>query len=229
MNYWERLQHPPLAEDDLFRHSLYRNLGRTPDWQFPDVLRGGGLRCVRLSIENYDDLWPLLAEDPSPHIDERFRVRPSMFEYTLFNRGTMPYSGKHGGADWLIIDSPEADEAYTAYDSPFMQGPLRLAEGERLLGILHLYELSRERYDGRQPNPFVGLQLASAAHGTGRAAVAIGLLERYVNETYETVRGVTANIDRDNKRSQHFFAKLGYEQSDTYYGDKEEFWVKQFG
>lgn len=228
MDYLDRLRHPVLPASDALWYSLHRNLGRVPIWTFPDVLRGGGLRGIRLTFDNYDDLWPVFADDPSPYIDDRFKTRELLYAYTLMNRGSLPYSGKRGGADWLLIDSPDETETYAAHDSIFSQGPLHLREGQRLIGILHLYALSRERYEGRQPNPFVGLQLISAAHGTGQAAVALGLLERYVQETYSEVSGVTANIDKENLRSRRFFEKQGYAPSDAYDGKAEEFLVKIF-
>lgn len=224
----DRFQHPQLPADHYLRFYIHQNLGNPPRWTFPNHLTGNGLRCERLDISNYDDLWPLFAEDPSPFIDDRFRSRRSMYEYTLHTRACMPFSGKRGGTDWLIIDTPGENTAYKAYEGWNDMGGLHLEENERLLGILHLYYLSMERFDDYRPRPFVGLQLITEAHGTGRAATALSLLERHVRETYD-YPGVTAHIKSANGRSLAFFRKMGYVDTRDYDADaKEVFLVKDF-
>lgn len=213
---------PQLPADHFLWSYVHRNLGRTPHWTFPDLLLGRNLRCERLGFHNFDDLWPLLATDPSPHIDDRFRTRAGLYAYTVHLMAVMPYASKHGGADYLVVDTPGRHPDYATRQRFSIPDRIRLDEGDRLVGVLHLYDLSRERFDGRMPNPFVGLQLISAVHGTGIAARALSLLEKLVAETYPAEE-LAAVIHIDNRRSQRFFRKQNYLPADDRYGGRPDY------
>ena len=61
--------HPPLPPENAMWFWLHRNLGREPRWIFPDVLSGPGVRLHRLHFDNYDSLWPLLAEGDIGYVE----------------------------------------------------------------------------------------------------------------------------------------------------------------
>ena len=161
-------------------YDLHRNLGRPPRWTFPTVIEGHGLRCVRMNFENFDQLWPLLAEGDTTHIDRRYRERDLLYEQVLFLYRSLAYSAKHGACDWIIVASERAKDSPRAYDSIFAEGFIRLRDDDQIVGVLHLYELNHERYDGGRPNPFVGLQLADPHRRRGIRRRVVRLLECYV-------------------------------------------------
>ncbi|NJC28375.1 GNAT family N-acetyltransferase [Neolewinella antarctica] len=215
-----------LTAHDMF--FIHRNLGRPPRWTFPGVITGYGLRCIRLSFENFDQLWPLLAEGDTTYVDEEYRERAGLYETLLHRYGHDVYSGKHGACDWLIVETDKAPKAPTSYDGWAQSGNVRLRDGERLVGVLHLHALSAERLGYGMPNPFVGVQLSDADRGRGLGGRAIGLLEWFVSSTYEEATGVTAHILAGNTRSLRLFEKLGFVESDAYAGRAGEvFLVKE--
>lgn len=213
----------PLKElNDYDYYDLHRNLGRPPRWTFPTVIEGYGLRCVRMDFENFDQLWPILAEGDTTHIDRRYRERDLLYEQVLFLYRSLAYSAKHGACDWIIVQTDQAKDPPRAYDSIFGRGFIRLRENEQIVGVIHLYELNHERYDGGQPNPFVGLQIAAAHRRRGIGRRAMRLLEWYVANTYPAVSGLTADIKRSNTASLALFAALGFSVDTDEYSERDD-------
>ncbi|MEL7159666.1 MAG: hypothetical protein AAFN92_02820 [Bacteroidota bacterium] len=219
--------HPQLPHEDYPWFWLHRNLGRPPRWTFPNQLAGNELWCPRLTFDNFDSLWPILAKGDTTFINREYRERTALYEQLFSQFAYAAYSGKHGVVDYLIVSTPGENTDYRASDGWRADGRLRSEQATQLCGVLHLYELSHERYDGRMPNPFVGLQLTPAVRGTGVVDRAMELLERFTRESYPEITGLTAMIERENLRSQRFFARRGYVKSGAYGASgKEIFLVK---
>ena len=222
--------HPPLPPDHHLWFWLHRNLGREPRWTFPDVLTGPGVRLHRLHFDNYDSLWPLLAEGDTHYVEREYREREQLYEQVVYLYGYAPFSGKRGAVDYLVLREDEATE-FAERQLWGSDRELRQDDEQKLAGVVHLYNLSMERFGRGMPNPLLGIQLAEAHRGTGIADRALDVLEWYVAETYPEATAVTAMIKRENARSIRFFRRRGYEMS-TEYGDPNEdredtFLVKQ--
>jgi hypothetical protein len=195
---------------------VHRNLGRTPRWSFPDGLKGPGVRLQRLHFDNYNELWPLLAQGDTTFIEPEYRECERLYEQVLYLYGYAPFSGKRGAVDYLIVRTTDETADFTEQRLFGSENILRLGEGEQLVGVVHLYDLSLERFGRGMPNPLVGIQLAEAFRGSGVADPALDVLEWYVRQTYDEARAVTAMIKRDNTRSIRFFARRGYAETDAY-------------
>lgn len=215
-------QHPTIPPDSWLWRSIYRNLGRQPRWVFPEIVHGNGLRFVRLHVDNYDALWPLLAQGDTTFVDREYRERRALYEQTLLLRANLPFTGNNGAVDYLVVNTPGKNQTYGSHDRYDYLFDLDLYEGEHLTGVVHLYELSHERLgDEGMPKPLVGIQLAAAYRGRGVADRALGLLEQFVVENYPKTSGVTAMIKRENKRSLRFFRRRGYVGTDEYQWGEE--------
>ena len=72
---------------------------------------------------------PLFAADPSPFVDAHFKDRAALERYGVSLLTLMRHSFKHGGCDWLARRHADAQP----------------------IGVLHLYDLSLENYNGTPP------------------------------------------------------------------------------
>ncbi len=194
------------------------------------MLTGPGVRLHRLHFDNYDVLYPLLAEGDTSYVEREYRERERLYERVIYLYGYAPFSGKRGAVDYLVLREEEAAE-FAEHQLWGSDHSLRQDDEQKLAGIVHLYDLSLERFGRGMPNPLAGIQLAEAHRGTGIADRAFDVLEWFVAETYPEATAVTAMIKKDNARSIRFFGRRGYETS-TAYGDPDEdrkttFLVKQ--
>ena len=208
--------HPTLPADHYLWYWLHRNMGRPPRWTFPDALTGPGVSLHRLHFDNYEALWPRLAQGDTAYVEREYRERTLLYEQVVHHHGYAPYSGNHGAVDYLVLDIAQKEEGLAQPAFLGSDRSLSDAEAERLAGVVHLYDLSMERLGDGMRNPFVGIQLAEAYRGTGTADRALDVLERFVEQTYEEARGVTAMIKRENARSIRFFGRRGYAESAEY-------------
>lgn len=219
---------PPIELSDYNLFDIHRNLGRPPRWTFPTILTGHGLRCVRLDFENFDQLWPLLAEGDTTFVDKEYRDRKELYQQVLFLYGSAVYSGKRGACDRIITEVVSAPGKPIVSPNSIRGGYIRNLEGRRIVGVLHLYALSHERLGYGQSNPFVGLQLADEHRGRGIGGRAIRLLECFVQSTYPEVSGLTANSRLANERSLRLFRRLGFAEEGKYAEYEDEvFLVKE--
>ena len=100
---------------------------------------------------NFGAYLPLFSADPSPFVDARFKSRAALESYVATLLLAQRYSWKNGAADWLVR---------------------RCADGQ-LLGVLHLYDLSREIINGRVPHCAVGYALAAPFRRQGYGSEAL--------------------------------------------------------
>ena len=108
-----------------------------------------------MSPENGRQLYALFQRDANPFVDSRFKEAASAREYVDFILDSQRRF-KHAACDWFIKNN-----------------------GGQYVGILHLYELSRESGSHRC---FVGYALASAYRKQGIAREAVSHLIDYVFE-----------------------------------------------
>lgn len=222
------VSHPIPPPDSFLWFYLHRNLLRDPHWDFQTHLLGYGLRCERLNFHNYEDVVIELGSGtPGPYVDHRFLSYEKMYEYVMHLLAVLPYSAKRGGTDYIIIDTPGKNMEYKTLRNPHALDYSMINEGQQLCGLLHLFDLSKERFGHGMPNPVVGITLSESARGKGIATRAMDMLERYVFETYGEAGQVVAMIDKENERSLRFFRKRGYHDvSDKYDPGTDFFFAK---
>lgn len=145
------------------------------------------LRFERLTRANALVILDLFADDPSPFVDARYKSGEPLAEYVDFVLDEMPWSWKSAGTDYLIY--------------------LR-ATGEAV-GLLNLYDLSRERFLDYAYKATVGYQLATDARGQGLGREAVRALLTHVRDHFGRNR-VLAMTARDNRASIAFLRALGF-------------------
>lgn len=118
----------------------------------PNSLR---LRYETLSWANYRTLLGLFGNDTSAYVMASLRQSDKLDEYVAYQLATGRYSGKHGTIDWFL----KRDEAY--------------------IGVLHLYDINYEIWDGKRSPCMVGYAIAEPFRRQGYAEEALQhLLDR---------------------------------------------------
>lgn len=202
---------PPLREFTKFDYTnIHRNLGRPPRWTFPNLLKGYGLRAIRLNFDNFDQLWPVLAAGDTTFIDPRYRNHEKLYAQVLFLLDSTVYSGTNGACDWMLVETDGGGGEPKSYEGYWFDGRIQLGENERIVGVLHLYEMSHERLLGHQTNPLVGLQIGGDHRGRGLGTRAIQLLTWYLGHHHPDVIGLTANIKKANVASIALFENWAF-------------------
>lgn len=147
---------------------------------------------ARLSYElvdwaNFSTYLALFAHDPSLFVDARFKQRATLEAYAVQLLTEASSSWKRGAADWLVR---------------------RRADGQPL-GVLHLYDLSREIIDGRLGHCAVGYALAAPFRRQGYAFEALShLLEQAATRFGRSEARAIAAVD--NLASEALLRKSGF-------------------
>lgn len=125
-----------------------------PAFPYQDLPPSARLAYELVGWRNFAAYLPLFAADPSPFVDARFQHRAALESYAVGLLTELRCSWKHGAADWLVR---------------------RRADGQPL-GVLHLYDLSREVFGGQVPHCAVGYALGAPFRRQGYGAEALGHL-----------------------------------------------------
>ncbi len=184
---------------DWLQFSMEQNIGRKPLWDFPKIPpTPDGFWFQQLEFRNRSLLLEMFENDPDPWVDERFKDPKEVYEYVANLRICMPYSGKHGGCDWLVM-TPERDCA----------------------GILHNFDFSLENYGFQHRQCSIGYAFAQPLRGTGLPQQIMLHFQEYLFHKMDRLL-LMASVDKGNARSIRFLEKLGYEERTSDYFDDED-------
>jgi RimJ/RimL family protein N-acetyltransferase len=178
---------------------MEQNVGRKPIWDFPKIpTTPDGFWFQQLTFRNRSLLLEMFENDPEPWVDERFKDPKEVYEYVAYLRISMPYSGKHGGCDWLVM-SPERE----------------------CIGLLHNFDFSRENYGFQHRQCSVGYAFVKTVRGTGLPQRVMLHFQAYLFQKMNRLL-LMASVDKDNTRSIRFLEKLGYEECTSDYIDNDD-------
>lgn len=167
---------------------MERNIGRRPVWNFPLIPDSPeGLSFDILDFENRHHILEMFENDPDPWVDERFKDPQQLYEYVAHLRIVMPYTGKRGGADWLV----RKDREY--------------------IGLLHAFEFSRENFGYNHRKCAVGFAFAEPYRGTGLPFRTVQYFQDFLFRKMDRLC-LMASVKRGNRRSIAFLKKLGFEE-----------------
>lgn len=192
-----RLNRYPLPE--WLQYYMEQNIGRPPLWTFPSLPpTADGLTFEQVGFDNAQAILDMFAGDEDPFVDARFKEEQLLYEYICHLRIVLPYSGKHGGCDWLVI-TPD----------------------HRYAGLLHMYDFSRETIGFSNRQCSVGYVIAAPFRGTGLAYRVMEHLHQYLFQKLDRLL-LVASTRPENRRSRGFLKRLGYEDRTADYGIVEE-------
>lgn len=167
---------------------MERNIGRPPLWQFPELSASKNLEFQRLHFDNRHLILAMFNSDPDPFVTADFKSPEKLYEYVAGQWICSPYSPKHGAADWIAS-----------------------TRGQEPVGVLHVYEISRETWALNHRRCAIGYAVAARYRGTGMAQEAVRALQVYLFSQFDMLT-LFAISDRRNERGARFLARLGYEE-----------------
>lgn len=179
-----------------------------PSFPYQSLPPSTRLRYELMDWHNFLEYLPLFAADPSPFVDARFKSREKLEDYALSLLVELSCSFKHGACDWL----------------------LRRQSDNQPLGVLHLYELSHERWAGYRPACCVGYALAAPHRRQGYGYEALRHLLTQAAPLFgqTEARAISA---AENLASQVLLRRCGFgvleERPAMRYGGAEVLWGRE--
>ena len=158
-----------------------------PTFPYQDLPDSARLRYELVGWSARPAYLRLFAADASPFVEAMFKQPAALEEYFLYLLTDMRHSFKRGGCDWLLRRRPD----------------------NQPVGVLHLYDLSHERFGNWVPHCSVGYALAAPFRRQGYGYEALyhllGQAARLFDQT--EARALSAT---DNLASQALLRKVGF-------------------
>ena len=179
-----------LSEENLEILEMYRQMRRPkakPHFDFKNLPDSENLSYKLLNWRNYKTYLKLFGKDDSPFVMDEFKTQKAMEQYTLFMLESNRFSGKRGACDWII---------YLKNKTP--------------IGVLHIYDLNLEFYDGVHPKPQFGYAIAEPFRKQGYAFEATTHLLNYIPTQFKRYE-ILANTHKNNAASISLLEKLGFQ------------------
>ncbi|MBX2872728.1 MAG: GNAT family N-acetyltransferase [Saprospiraceae bacterium] len=169
--------------------TFYRSMRREearPFFEFPPLLPSVRLQYLPLDYDNYHILHELFAEEDNPFINLEFKEKEKIGIYVVDLREFAKFSPKRGAFDWLIY-----------------------WEGQPI-GVLHLFDLSRERANGKHKKCTIGFSIGQKFRRNGFAFEAISHQVEYIFEHFGDIERIIAYTFPNNKASIGVLKKVGF-------------------
>ena len=147
----------------------------------------GRLTYELVGWHNFAAYLSLFAADPSPFVDARFKSRAALEAYAASLLTDLRYSWKRGACDWLVRDR---------------------ARGQPV-GVLHLYDLSRETIGDWRPHCAVGYALAAPHRQQGYGTEALTQLLAQAPALFEQTEARAISVTT-NAASEALLRRVGF-------------------
>jgi RimJ/RimL family protein N-acetyltransferase len=177
-----------LSEKNLETIKMYRQMRRPkakPKFDFKNLPDSERLSYKLLNWRNFTTYLKLFEKDTNPFVMDDFKTRKAMEQYTLFMLESNRFSGKRGGCDWIIYLNKTP------------------------IGVLHIYDLNFEIYDGVHPKPQFGYAIAEPFRKQGYAFEATTHLLNFIPKQFKRYE-ILANTHKNNEASISLLQKLGF-------------------
>ena len=174
-----------------------------PPFAYQDLPDSERLSYRLLAWENFRAFLDLFGDDSSPFLDERFKSLEKLEEYASALLESGRYSFKHGCCDWLI----------SRHDGT-------------CIGVLHLYELNMEIWDGKHRPCMFGYAIAEPYRRQGYGWEAARHLLGHIPPVFSRYE-VMAEPRIDNKPSRNLLEKLGFIEKRLLHDKQSSFWYRK--
>ena len=171
--------------DDKY-YDWFKQTHKKPIFEFPEIKALGNIQFELLTQANAVSLFGLFANDLSPFVDDRFKDLVSAQNYARFLELCGGYQGKHGSADWLFkLDG-------------------------RYVGVLHLYDLSRETVCQNNKRAWIGFATSESFRNQGLTTRALRHYLQSIFDYYKQIDFIHAMTMPDNFAAKKLLRKTGF-------------------
>jgi RimJ/RimL family protein N-acetyltransferase len=150
----------------------------------PDTNR---LHYELLTWENFQNMLALFENDSSPFVSHEFKTLENLEFYAVSQLEFNRFSYTRGACDWFLRDKVT----------------------QELVGVLHLYELNCEYYNGKHPPCVFGYSIAEKYRTQGYAYEAAAHLLKQIPQIFKRYE-VKAIVKNANIASCKLLKKLGF-------------------
>jgi RimJ/RimL family protein N-acetyltransferase len=169
-------------------------------FRFPAMPRSRRLRFKRVEKKDGDAIFNAFCRDDNPFVSIEFKDREKANDWADYS-ATGAFRSKHAGCDWLMYD-----------------------DNNRLVGLLHYYDLSRETFNNNHKRCSIGITIAAPFRRQGYGEEAVVALLRYILTKQPDIDHILAYTDKRNTASASLFRKLGFSENVTDYLRHDDFY-----
>ncbi|WP_460968320.1 GNAT family N-acetyltransferase [Spirosoma migulaei] len=159
---------------------------------YRDLPPSNRLQYELLDWHNYRVLLDLFSQDTNPFVMSSLKEPEKLDEYVAYQLAIGRYSGKRGMCDWF----------------------LRLADGT-YVGILHLYDVSFELWEGKRFPCMCGYAIAEPFRRQGYAYEALSQLLSRLPEDFKLFKARAEPLEA-NVASRALLEKVGFRFEKTF-------------
>lgn len=120
---------------------------RKPRFDYQNLPDSEQLNYELFNWDNFHQMLDLFQNDPNPYVSDEFKSLNQLENYAVGQLEYSRYSFKRGACDWFI----------------------KLKTTHELVGVLHIYDLNWELYDGKHPACMVGYAIGERFRKQGYA------------------------------------------------------------
>ncbi len=169
------------------------NRVKTRRFHFPTMSRTRRLRFKRVEKKDGDAIFNAFCNDDNPFVSTEFKDREKAVEWADYSaKGA--FRSKHAGCDWLMYD-----------------------DNNRLVGLLHYYDLSLETFNNIHKRCSIGITIAAPFRRQGYGEEAVVALLKYILDKQPIIDHILAYADKRNTASASLFRKLDFSENVTDY------------
>jgi [ribosomal protein S5]-alanine N-acetyltransferase len=175
---------------------------RKPRFDYQDLPNSLRLKYELMTWDNFTQISDLFQNDPNPFVSEEFKTLERVEFYAVSQLEYNFYSFKRGACDWYI----------------------KLKDTNELVGILHIYDLNWELYDGEHPACVIGYAIGEQFRRKGYATEAVQQLLHHIPLIFKRYK-VMANPQTKNIPSRRLLENLGFAE-DSELDSDDTWWEK---
>jgi RimJ/RimL family protein N-acetyltransferase len=168
-----------------------------PYFIFPDIPPSGQLSFVKLTSENFTQLYTMFEADANQFTDKRFKHYEEAKKYAQGIEEYGAYSPKHGGQDWFFLWEKEVS------------------------GILHLYDLSLETFAENNLRCWVGFATKPVMRNKGITKKALLYFMQYIFKYYPLIKYIHVMTLKENVPAQRLIKATGFKADQEGWTSKE--------
>ncbi len=177
---------------------------RKPRFEYQNLPDTERLCYELFNWDNFHQMLDLFQNDPNPFVSDEFKSLNQLEVYTVAQLEYSRYSFKRGACDWFI----------------------KLKTTHELVGVLHIYDLNWELYDGKHPACMVGYAIGEEFRKQGYAYEATKHLLNQIPIIFKRYE-VMAEPKIDNEASYNLLKKLGFKEKRKFRDDKSTLFYKK--
>lgn len=198
----EKWRTDQIAKRKIRRKVFFERLPRrtmTPCFEFINLSPTERLTFEIMDDKNYLAVFEMFENDTNPFVLADYKDLEMWEDYADYQLYWNRMSCKYAGCDWLM----------------------KLKTTGQTVGILNLYELSRETYNDKHKKCMIGYSIAASFRRQHYATEAVKQLILHAFEHFN-LHTIIANTEKNNLVSKVLLANLGFvDKTEAYYFDKE--------